>query len=1522
MPSDSPITDGSLVGGDPRLYRQGEQRPSIATGPPVASDNTIQPPLTDKPSTREEKTDSINRSVRLYFESEDLLSLDVPQTFHGVPDYQPFIKVVASRGYTDLLLGADIEGVYNISMIVNLNNLIFDRIESISITQHDSNAPWVFAKQELQDHSYLELFKVNKTKDGVLNLVLYPRQRKVGSTSYPTLKIEIRPSSQDDSGYIELDHIDLDPPSLSTVAEAVAIFIPHQPVLWSIDAKLMGSEGNTTDSKDPAPQIIHYALSGDDKHVATLATNGKRLQLDIWNLARDPHSGRNMGDNDKFQEPFFPTSYGSHPASFKDDILSQLNSNNLDAIRRAREDLRVSISYDASTVIFMCARRRIHSDHGSKISLLADAFQAFTINWPSSTESKELSQHTTLKRNEELGGHKNYFSRFGGFGKFHCTSPKYNAKDEVFITCDRKNINIFNVVAKWEHIRQICHDSKYVSVTEWHTGVEGIGGKYIVLQNEQRRSSYDDHHVFNKGEKIMSIYDLETGKLVHAVPSPAVACLSNDGCLMLCSRASGKLDVTTKWAGSEVVLATTQVDLEASAEFIGDGSRIFVFPVKSDPDFGQGTQGIILDSTTLAIVDRVSYPTGLTLQRPRSTGTNDQYLYSVHGTKLDSLRLQDVVRVPYPHPRIRCDTQCVTKLEDLRWDIKKTADTGTGHAITVGSGLAITVVVVGEGFVVVSVSSTKTKDDKDDNGKRRELLRIPPLNLNFTQEEERSEDSNFWSIIFHEIKKPVSDPKNQQAPNHSQQVSADSQGSLRWRVHVDKVNLQLIVDCERCIIVWKLPTTFEGTVRLQSAFWTTKIQRGNDLIYRNHDMPNRKWYELKKCSHGRTYAVLTSDGPKPPQPATVRHLRCDRVFDHDPHLFFDGLFVLIPLFDRGDDAFKEAIMQYIGHHINRTGTYKLKRDGKRGELSEDFPETIMSAICRSANKINYAVINTFLKDLLKSDHVRWVPRQCQEAKMNPIVQLLLNAYNYPIVINLARIMIDYCIDMAKKEKDWHFMIPVLGLFSMEHIKGELKELPSDLVPKILETVAYFPVKEKSFVINHAIMIHPPRKGDQPIYAHKAPILQLDDSTLFKEYSSLNDNTTRDLYVASFDLLWYKKTQGTRSSIEGIKRVQPAWWPDILLHLLLLKFKLTPHASVVRYNFPLEMLDNPAISAMIDYKWNTIGYLYWVSRFFWQCVFYVLVLVAVFMQVYDSIQSHSIKGVFIAIIAMASIFLVLEFHQFVSSPRQYISDFYNFVDIVAFALPLAGSALQLINIRDDNNNGDISTLSFSVLFIFLHILFELRVIKSVCHFVAIIVSIISKIRVFFFIFAAGILAFTTAILHLLRGCPVGDCSNKKESLKFEFPKDFHRAFSTTYFFMGGIWDSVGDDLEKADWMFHVMMILYFFFTSILLLNVLIGLREHYPLFPEKIYYFASDKEKKEYRAKYFPVDLVDINGGQEDLKKQYETKIEELKQQHGAKHEELKQELQQKMGAVENQLLEMTRLLTALQPKPQTQVCLD
>jgi hypothetical protein len=59
--------------------------------------------------------------------------------------------------------------------------------------------------------------------------------------------------------------------------------------------------------------------------------------------------------------------------------------------------------------------------------------------------------------------------------------------------------------------------------------------------------------------------------------------------------------------------------------------------------------------------------------------------------------------------------------------------------------------------------------------------------------------------------------------------------------------------------------------------------------------------------------------------------------------------------------------------------------------------------------------------------------------------------------------------------------------------------------------------------------------------------------------------------------------------------------------------------------------------------NTIGFKYWIVKFAWKSIYYILVLLAIFMQVYDTTQR---KGIFIAIIAMASMFLYLEAMRFI------------------------------------------------------------------------------------------------------------------------------------------------------------------------------------------------------------------------------------------------------------------------------------
>ena len=235
--------------------------------------------------------------------------------------------------------------------------------------------------------------------------------------------------------------------------------------------------------------------------------------------------------------------------------------------------------------------------------------------------------------------------------------------------------------------------------------------------------------------------------------------------------------------------------------------------------------------------------------------------------------------------------------------------------------------------------------------------------------------------------------------------------------------------------------------------------------------------------------------------------------------------------------------------------------------------------------------------------------------------------------------------------------------------------------------------------------------------------------------------------------------------------------------------------------------------------------------------------------------------------------------------------YNVLDVLAFSLPLAASAHQLIVIQQEDVQGNILALSFSVLAVFLHMLFELRIYKSVCKFVTIIQQAVVEIRAFFVIFAGGILAFAIAILHLLHACAYDGCVPPETM----FPNNFLRAVSSVYFFMGGRWDPVSDNFDSDNFGFHVMMATFFFTSVVLMLNVLIalinvafnkgddgwrlvwiesrlqyieaaenmsyhipGFRETYNYFPDEIYFSVTPKQMQETLWKFSARNSVIVN----------------------------------------------------------------
>ncbi|KAG0369979.1 hypothetical protein BGX24_002217 [Mortierella sp. AD032] len=272
----------------------------------------------------------------------------------------------------------------------------------------------------------------------------------------------------------------------------------------------------------------------------------------------------------------------------------------------------------------------------------------------------------------------------------------------------------------------------------------------------------------------------------------------------------------------------------------------------------------------------------------------------------------------------------------------------------------------------------------------------------------------------------------------------------------------------------------------------------------------------------------------------------------------------------------------------------------------------------------------------------------------------------------------------------------------------------------------------------------------------------------------------------------------------------------------------------------EMLDNPDLVALVEYKWNTIVFNYWRARFLCQCCIFLLVLVTVLMQAYSNALQSS-EALYIAIISCSAVFLCVEFIQCLKGWARYFNSIRNLAVPLAFGFPLAAAINQLLILREITSSEGVATQVNAVLFgtsallLSLYFILELRVLETVSQYVAIITRIIGRNLVLF---------------------------------------------------IGGRYDPITDDLDSDNRAFLMLMIAGFFLTIILMLNVLVALLNvgfdtgdvKWPRvrrrnrirvvesaenmshqipgsapsrIPEEIYYSASHEQSKAYKMRWVP-----------------------------------------------------------------------
>ncbi|KAF9431767.1 hypothetical protein BGZ76_011720 [Entomortierella beljakovae] len=259
--------------------------------------------------------------------------------------------------------------------------------------------------------------------------------------------------------------------------------------------------------------------------------------------------------------------------------------------------------------------------------------------------------------------------------------------------------------------------------------------------------------------------------------------------------------------------------------------------------------------------------------------------------------------------------------------------------------------------------------------------------------------------------------------------------------------------------------------------------------------------------------------------------------------------------------------------------------------------------CSKENR--YQVQLLFLEALLESSYARWTGVQLDFKtsiqETNPILLSLDNAARFPRAISHTQIAINYYIRLAKERKDLDVASPVLS--SLSKII-ELKRLHPDLVRKTLIGMSYFPVQNQSEIINKAVIAHPRSSLNfmpQKLLLWILPLKFLSrnlkkywssplplsgrQSSVFHVNSSENGGSggieqgfADDVFIASFDMLWHAPVAESKEAYAH----QPKYLK--YLYSILFRIRIRKHPGINSHAFDPEMLKNPAIEALINYKW--------------------------------------------------------------------------------------------------------------------------------------------------------------------------------------------------------------------------------------------------------------------------------------------------------------------------------------------------
>ncbi|KAF9174360.1 hypothetical protein BGX20_011584 [Mortierella sp. AD010] len=384
---------------------------------------------------------------------------------------------------------------------------------------------------------------------------------------------------------------------------------------------------------------------------------------------------------------------------------------------------------------------------------------------------------------------------------------------------------------------------------------------------------------------------------------------------------------------------------------------------------------------------------------------------------------------------------------------------------------------------------------------------------------------------------------------------------------------QVVIVSWSHIQIWDLPLEPDESACRLRLIW--RIQ--DDGVSSSIDLGSYHTKEVFVCTNGRHLIVKQEEEYDDETPREIA-VSVDDCFSKDnAHRFLPAASLVLPqIYHMGDDSMKETILRYLWNYINNY------------QNPADSSVSLMNALIDGWTLESQTVWEELFKDLLNpGERSGWKPSDAYSKESNPFCHVLELSKTKPRILGLAQIMIDYCVAKANLESNLGYMYAAMGSLSMFSKGSEHKPRHQEMTLGLLRSLAYIPVKDdvRTFIIKSHVIAHPPeiRKfwtpNTRPLYECTNPILQIVAAE--KNLDPGNDNFTHDLFVAAFDMLWdrYRLVpEDDSGEVSGLT------WVRASMYGLWQTFTAAGEEYVVCHEFHLLAFDNPAIAALIEYKW--------------------------------------------------------------------------------------------------------------------------------------------------------------------------------------------------------------------------------------------------------------------------------------------------------------------------------------------------